>query len=226
MNLYNLAILHIIKPLWLRKILASLIGFAFIYILIIFNRETAFMLSLLISAVIYRNLRTDQQNFNDKSNQPFYEVINSIKNVGTGIAKNDCVSHQDTIQNNQSQQDSQNSYTAQTLVVDKKNIPQIRKNYGNYFVIDQFIASLFCACFLVFNNTETYALEAVCACVFIRIYDYYKPSFIRRFYNFKPNLEGGYIFSGLLNGILSGLSIMLIIAILQKFNIIQITNLL
>lgn len=143
------------KPIWLRKILLNLLGFCIIYPILIYNRESAFLLSLFFSVFVYRNLKEYQQSHDFSSK---------------------CED----------------------------------------FAINQFIASLFCAC-LIIATPYIFICQILIACVFLRIYDIYKPSLIGRFAHFTNNLAFGYIISAMLNGLLSGASVMIPYSLLQRF---------
>ncbi len=86
-------------------------------------------------------------------------------------------------------------------------------------VIDQIIIASICGSLfstwhikdIDINPLGIYALESILACIFIRIYDVYKPSFIGRFYKYDKNTELGYMLGAILNGILSGFSVLLVI---------------
>ena len=55
----NLFIFSVIKPLWLRKLCVNLLGYTIIYMIIVYNRESALLISLFFSVFAYR--KTQQQ---------------------------------------------------------------------------------------------------------------------------------------------------------------------
>lgn len=103
-------------------------------------------------------------------------------------------------------QDSQTNTTQADIQVKADN-PQCAPN--DYALI-QFSTSLFCACLFVFTSWQIYVIEALFGCLFLRIYDYYKPSLIGRFYAMRPNRALGVALGGILHGILSGASVILL----------------
>ncbi|RDU73730.1 hypothetical protein CQA66_00665 [Helicobacter aurati] len=82
MTLGNLFILGIVPKLWLRKILASLVGLVAAYLLILYNRETTFLLALFFAAFVYKTLQktTNAQNPFSSQEDNFY-VDSSSDNV-------------------------------------------------------------------------------------------------------------------------------------------------
>lgn len=176
MNLWNLFILHRVKPLWLSKLIANIFGFIMIYPIVLHNKETALLLSLFLAAYIYKNI----QNLDSKN------------------------------------LDSNTTESNNTDSIDKTSNPTIKhadlaKSFIIYdFAIMQLMISCFCACIFVFTTWQIYVLEAIFGCIFIRIYGYYKPSLIGRFYNLETNKILGNILGAILHGVLSGASVMML----------------
>ncbi len=156
MDFWNLYFLNRIKPVWLKRCIANILGFLLIYPIVLYNTETSLMISIFLSAFVYK----------------------SIKNA--------------------SQCD--------------RNIDKNRE-----FLIYQFISSLFCACIFVFDSWHIYVMQVCLGCLLLRIYDFYKPSLIGRFYKLQTNIVLGYILSSILQGILSGISVMMLNVIYLKF---------
>ncbi len=158
MSFWNLYLLHKVYPLWLRKVIANIIGFLIIYPFVLYNSETALMLSIFLSVFIYRKLQNKDY------------INDSVKN-------------------------------------------------SSDLVIYQLLASLFCACIFIFNTWKIYVIQVFIACIFLRIYDFYKPSLIGRFYKIKDNIELWHTLSSILHGVLSGISVMIVHTIFNKFAI-------
>lgn len=185
MKLWNLFVLHKVKPLWLSKLIANIFGFIAMYPIALHNKETALLLSLFLAAYLYRNMQ--------------------IINVGQ---KNDfAIKDTDKIDS----------------TIDCKN--DLYQMQINDFAITQFMISCFCACLFVFTTWQIYTIQALCGCIFIRIYDYYKPSLIGRFYEMQINRASNHIFGSIIGlilcGILSGASVMLIYFLYTRFAIIN-----
>ncbi len=156
MLLWNLYILHKIKPLWLRKSIANIFGFLLLYPIVLHNKETALLLSIFLATYLYRNMQ-------------------SIDTHTTQDSKT-----------------SNNEVATQPII--------------HEFAIIHFMMSCFCACLFIFTTWQAYVIQALCGCIFLRIYDYYKPSLIGRFYAMQPNKILGSILGAILHGILSGAS--------------------
>lgn len=109
-----------------------------------------------------------------------------------------------------------------------KKIDSIESSYLKNMLYECVIA-LFCASILNVNEWGKFAINMTLALIFIRIYDYFKPSYIGRFYNFKTqdiesksilNNKNFYlVISAMLNGVLSAISTLLVLKICEKLNL-------
>lgn len=186
MHLWNLFILHKVKPIWLGKLIANVFGFIVLYPITLHNKETALLLSLFLAAYLYRNMQTLNANLQNDSTQS---------------------------------KDSKTEYK-----IDSKDYKQqLQQTKIHDFAITQFMISCFCACLFITTSLQIYAICASFGCIFIRIYDYYKPSLIGRFYTMQTNLISNHILGGILGsilcGILSGASVMLIYFLYIKLEV-------
>lgn len=180
MGLWNLFVLHRVKPLWLSKFIANILGFIILYPIALNNKETALLLSLFLAAYLYKNM----------------QAINANLGQSDSIIKGDFKADSKTKCNHE---------LHQMQIYD--------------FAISQFMISCFCACLFIFATWQIYAIQAICGCIFIRIYDFYKPSLIGRFYTMQTNRILGGIMGLILCGILSGASVMLLYFLYTKIEI-------
>lgn len=171
MRLLHLYILDRIKPLWLQKLVANILGFVMIYPIALHNKETVLLLSLFLAVYLYKNM----QKIDSKS----------LASKTTGSSDT-----QTTIESN-------HTNPTQTFI-------------AHDVAIVQLMISCFCVCLFIFTTWQIYIVQVVFGCIFIRIYDYYRPSLIGRFYNLQPNKILGSILGAILHGILSGASVMLL----------------
>ncbi|MCI7410130.1 hypothetical protein [Helicobacter bilis] len=227
MRLFHLYIFDKIKPLVLQKIIANILGFIIIYPIALHNKETALLLSLFLAVYLYKNMQNldsmsyrqgagfEMQDNGDLDSKTTCHVERSetSKNLESnpngwvqGVGVQNCKILESNPTNKSSNtQDSINTNQAKPLI-------------PHDFAIIQLMISLFCACLFVFATWQMYILEAFIGCIFIRIYDYYKPSLIGRFYNLKPNKILGSILGAILHGVLSGASVMILYYISVKFS--------
>ncbi|RDU61524.1 hypothetical protein [Helicobacter sp. MIT 14-3879] len=189
-TLGNLFILGVIPQLWLRKILANIIGLLIAYPIILYNRESAFLLTLFFTAFVYKTLRKDKER---ESSEAYTDrnLCSDTDNDKESITQEQA----------QSRERQKDCFTLDSLVV------------------EQCIASLFCICLVVFTHWQDFILKALFSCVFLRIYDYYKPSIISRLYHLEQNRILGFVLSGVLSGILSGISVMVLLLLLNRAGI-------
>lgn len=91
--------------------------------------------------------------------------------------------------------------------------------------------ALFCVIFFYSKDLNLYILCCIIALIFIRIYNFFKPSVIGRFYNFALSLESSniknafftnkalnFVISAILNAILCAISTLLCLKILEMFD--------
>lgn len=195
--LWNLFVLHKVKPLWLSKIIANMLGFIVIYPIVLHNKETALLLSLFLAAYIYRNAQEVQMQAKQDLNKDFQKDSKNTQNMQEYPRKN--------------------TEKAADFKISKESKNKFMQTQVQDFAIAQFMISCFCACLLVFTQWQIYVIQAVCGCVFLRIYDYYKPSLIGRFHTMRQNHILGGVLSAVLCGVLSGASVMLICFLCNMF---------
>ncbi len=222
MKFFHLYIFDKIKPLVLQKLIANILGFIIIYPITLHNKETALLLSLFLAVYLYKNMQNLDSNPNksaqdsnklDSKTACHVERSETSKNLESnpnglvqGVGVQNCKILESNPTNKSSNiQDSINTNTATSII-------------PHDFAIFQLMMSFFCACLFVFTTWQMYILEAIFGCIFIRIYDYYKPSLIGRFYNLKPNKILGSILGAILHGVLSGASVMILYYISVKFS--------
>ncbi|STQ85815.1 hypothetical protein LS73_004840 [Helicobacter muridarum] len=177
MTFENLFILVIIPQLWLRKIIASAIGLLITYPIILYNRESAFLLSLLFATFVYKTLK--------KMSEKKLKITKDI-NI----------------------QEQETQRVGKEIGGDNFQTPS--------GILDQFIAGLFCICLVIFADWQDFISKSCLSVVFISIYDYYKPSLIRRLYAFDKDRTLGFVLGGILNGVLSGVSVVISMLLLEK----------
>ncbi|WP_281651028.1 hypothetical protein [Helicobacter bilis] len=222
MRLFHLYIFDKIKPLVLQKIIANILGFIIIYPITLHNKETALLLSLFLAVYLYKNIQDleSKQNLDSKATC-HVECSETSKNLE--------INHKDSNPNIDSNLNPTNNTESNPInnanltqessnTQDSINTNQAKPLIPHDFAIIQLMISLFCACLFVFATWQMYILEALIGCIFIRIYDYYKPSLIGRFYNLKPNKILGSILGAILHGVLSGASVMILYYISVKFS--------
>ena len=222
MRLFHLYIFDKIKPLVLQKIIANILGFIIIYPITLHNKETALLLSLFLAVYLYKNMQDleSKQNLDSKATC-HVERSETSKNLE--------INHKDSNPNIDSNLNPTNNTESNPInnanltqessnTQDSINTNQAKPLIPHDFAIIQLMISLFCACLFVFATWQMYILEALIGCIFIRIYDYYKPSLIGRFYNLKPNKILGSILGAILHGVLSGASVMILYYISVKFS--------
>ena len=222
MNFFHLYIFDKIKPLVLQKIIANILGFIVIYPIALHNKETALLLSLFLAVYLYKNMQDleSKQNLDSKATC-HVERSETSKNLE--------INHKDSNPNIDSNLNPTNNTESNPInnanltqessnTQDSINTNQAKPLIPHDFAIIQLMISLFCACLFVFATWQMYILEALIGCIFIRIYDYYKPSLIGRFYNLKPNKILGSILGAILHGVLSGASVMILYYISVKFS--------
>ena len=216
MRFFHLYIFDKIKPLVLQKIIANILGFIVIYPITLHNKETALLLSLFLAVYLYKNMQDleSKQNLDSKT-ACHVERSETSKNLE--------INHKDSNSNinsnlNPTNNTESNPINNANLTQDFINTNQAKPLIPQDFAIIQLMISLFCACLFVFATWQMYILEALIGCIFIRIYDYYKPSLIGRFYNLKPNKILGSILGAILHGVLSGASVMILYYISVKFS--------
>ncbi|WP_104746478.1 hypothetical protein [Helicobacter bilis] len=222
MRFFHLYIFDKIKPLVLQKIIANILGFIIIYPITLHNKETALLLSLFLAVYLYKNMQDleSKQNLDSKTachverseTSKNLEINHKDSNPNidsnlnpTNNTESNPINNANLTQESSNTQDSINTNQAKPLIL-------------HDFAIIQLMISLFCACLFVFATWQMYILEALIGCIFIRIYDYYKPSLIGRFYNLKPNKILGSILGAILHGVLSGASVMILYYISVKFS--------
>ena len=222
MRLFHLYIFDKIKPLVLQKIIANILGFIIIYPITLHNKETALLLSLFLAVYLYKNMQ-DLESKQNLDSQTACHVERSE------TSKNLEINHKDSNPNIDSNLNPTNNTESNPInnanltqessnTQDSINTNQAKPLIPHDFAIIQLMISLFCACLFVFATWQMYILEALIGCIFIRIYDYYKPSLIGRFYNLKPNKILGSILGAILHGVLSGASVMILYYISVKFS--------
>ena len=222
MRFFHLYIFDKIKPLVLQKIIANILGFIIIYPITLHNKETALLLSLFLAVYLYKNIQDleSKQNLDSKATC-HVERSETSKNLE--------INHKDSNPNIDSNLNPTNNTESNPInnanltqessnTQDSINTNQAKPLIPHDFAIIQLMISLFCACLFVFATWQMYILEALIGCIFIRIYDYYKPSLIGRFYNLKPNKILGSILGAILHGVLSGASVMILYYISVKFS--------
>ncbi len=222
MRFFHLYIFDKIKPLVLQKIIANILGFIIIYPIALHNKETALLLSLFLAVYLYKNMQDleSKQNLDSKATC-HVERSETSKNLE--------INHKDSNPNIDSNLNPTNNTESNPInnanltqessnTQDSINTNQAKPLIPHDFAIIQLMISLFCACLFVFTTWQMYILEALIGCIFIRIYDYYKPSLIGRFYNLKPNKILGSILGAILHGVLSGASVMILYYISVKFS--------
>ena len=222
MRFFHLYIFDKIKPLVLQKIIANILGFIIIYPITLHNKETALLLSLFLAVYLYKNMQDleSKQNLDSKT-ACHVERSETSKNLE--------INHKDSNPNIDSNLNPTNNTESNPInnanltqessnTQDSINTNQAKPLIPHDFAIIQLMISLFCACLFVFATWQMYILEALIGCIFIRIYDYYKPSLIGRFYNLKPNKILGSILGAILHGVLSGASVMILYYISVKFS--------
>ena len=222
MRFFHLYIFDKIKPLVLQKIIANILGFIIIYPITLHNKETALLLSLFLAVYLYKNIQDleSKQNLDSKATC-HVECSETSKNLE--------INHKDSNPNIDSNLNPTNNTESNPInnanltqessnTQDSINTNQAKPLIPHDFAIIQLMISLFCACLFVFATWQMYILEALIGCIFIRIYDYYKPSLIGRFYNLKPNKILGSILGAILHGVLSGASVMILYYISVKFS--------
>ena len=222
MRFFHLYIFDKIKPLVLQKIIANILGFIIIYPITLHNKETALLLSLFLAVYLYKNMQDleSKQNLDSKATC-HVECSETSKNLE--------INHKDSNPNIDSNLNPTNNTESNPInnanltqessnTQDSINTSQAKPLIPHDFAIIQLMISLFCACLFVFATWQMYILEAFIGCIFIRIYDYYKPSLIGRFYNLKPNKILGSILGAILHGVLSGASVMILYYISVKFS--------
>ena len=222
MRFFHLYIFDKIKPLVLQKIIANILGFIIIYPITLHNKETALLLSLFLAVYLYKNMQDleSKQNLDSKATC-HVERSETSKNLE--------INHKDSNPNIDSNLNPTNNTESNPInnanltqessnTQDSINTNQAKPLIPHDFAIIQLMISLFCACLFVFATWQMYILEALIGCIFIRIYDYYKPSLIGRFYNLKPNKILGSILGAILHGVLSGASVMILYYISVKFS--------
>ncbi|AQQ59650.1 hypothetical protein XJ32_05590 [Helicobacter bilis] len=222
MRLFHLYIFDKIKPLVLQKIIVNILGFIIIYPITLHNKETALLLSLFLAVYLYKNMQDleSKQNLDSKT-ACHVERSETSKNLE--------INHKDSNPNIDSNLNPTNNTESNPInnanltqessnTQDSINTNQAKPLIPHDFAIIQLMISLFCACLFVFATWQMYILEAFIGCIFIRIYDYYKPSLIGRFYNLKPNKILGSILGAILHGVLSGASVMILYYISVKFS--------
>lgn len=222
MRFFHLYIFDKIKPLVLQKIIANILGFIVIYPITLHNKETALLLSLFLAVYLYKNIQDleSKQNLDSKATC-HVECSETSKNLE--------INHKDSNPNIDSNLNPTNNTESNPInnanltqessnTQDSINTNQAKPLIPHDFAIIQLMISLFCACLFVFATWQMYILEALIGCIFIRIYDYYKPSLIGRFYNLKPNKILGSILGAILHGVLSGASVMILYYISVKFS--------
>ena len=238
MRLFHLYIFDKIKPLVLQKIIANILGFIVIYPITLHNKETALLLSLFLAVYLYKNMQDLESNPNESaqdSNKLDSKTACHVERSETSsIESKKDFSHSHT-QNDKDLDSYPNGWVQGVGVQNCKNLDSNPTNKSSNtqdsintnqakpliphdFAIIQLMISLFCACLFVFATWQMYILEALIGCIFIRIYDYYKPSLIGRFYNLKPNKILGSILGAILHGVLSGASVMILYYISVKFS--------
>ena len=222
MKFFHLYIFDKIKPLVVQKIIANILGFIIIYPITLHNKETALLLSLFLAVYLYKNMQDleSKQNLDSKTTC-HVERSETSKNLE--------INHKDSNPNIDSNLNPTNNTESNPInnanltqessnTQDSINTNQAKPLIPHDFAIIQLMISLFCACLFVFTTWQMYILEAIFGCIFIRIYDYYKPSLIGRFYNLKPNKILGSILGAILHGVLSGASVMILYYISVKFS--------
>lgn len=230
MRFFHLYIFDKIKPLVLQKIIANILGFIIIYPIALHNKETALLLSLFLAVYLYKNMQDLESNPNESaqdSNKLDSKTACHVECSET--SKNLEINHKDSNSNIDSNLNPTNNTESNPInnanltqessnTQDSINTNQAKPLIPHDFAIIQLMISLFCACLFVFATWQMYILEALIGCIFIRIYDYYKPSLIGRFYNLKPNKILGSILGAILHGVLSGASVMILYYISVKFS--------
>lgn len=230
MRLFHLYIFDKIKPLVLQKIIANISGFIIIYPIALHNKETALLLSLFLAVYLYKNMQDLESNTNESaqdSNKLDSKTACHVERSET--SKNLEINHKDSNPNIDSNLNPTNN--TESNPINNANLTQESSNTQDSintstakpltphdFAIIQLMISLFCACLFVFATWQMYILEALIGCIFIRIYDYYKPSLIGRFYSLEPNKILGSILGAILHGVLSGASVMILYYISVKFS--------
>ena len=222
MKFFHLYIFDKIKPLVVQKIIANILGFIIIYPITLHNKENALLLSLFLAVYLYKNMQDleSKQNLDSKTTC-HVERSETSKNLE--------INHKDSNPNIDSNLNPTNNTESNPInnanltqessnTQDSINTNQPKPLIPHDFAIIQLMISLFCACLFVFTTWQMYILEALIGCIFIRIYDYYKPSLIGRFYNLKPNKILGSILGAILHGVLSGASVMILYYISVKFS--------
>ncbi|MWV62543.1 hypothetical protein DCO58_03635 [Helicobacter saguini] len=213
---------------FILNVLVGVVCFIVIFFIGRFNLETAFMFALFVAVFAFKKMDSKVIEFGvlDSNNS---KDSNSVKDSNAGLESSGVKSSKDS-------------------------------NFLS--ILYQCVIATFCSSIINTNEWQKFVVLSILALVFIRIYDYFKPSFIGRFYDFnkfqnsqvfvgknskefiESNLQDSKniesktdsniqnkkttlltnaafyrILSAILNGILSAISALIVLKLLQNFGL-------
>lgn len=209
------------------NIFLNAICFVVIFFIGRFNLESAFMFALFVAIFTFKKM-------------------DALENIESKLqdSKDSSKTHENKIQDSNDSKNPNNS--CENINIIESKLPQDSKNHNktkdSIFInaLYQCVIALFCASIINTNEWQKYVIVSILSLICIRIYDYFKPSVIGRFYNFKKlensqllsdknssqnkttlltNMAFYRILSAILNGVLSAITALIILKLLQNIGL-------